>query len=30
VEGGSRMFCCVHCAAREGFGQLADRADAPA
>jgi hypothetical protein len=28
VEGDGRMFCCAHCAAEEGVGQLADRADA--
>jgi hypothetical protein len=30
VEGGDRIFCCAHCAAEEGLGHLADRADARA
>lgn len=26
-EAGERFYCCAHCAAQEGVGGLADRAD---
>lgn len=26
VEGGDRIFCCVHCASQEGVVELRDRA----
>lgn len=30
VEADGRFFCCAHCAAQEGVGRVADRADGTA